>query len=719
MFEPSSRPRVFGLAPGIDFPQALVDGLRERLAGQAPEAMARVELIVNTRRMARRLRDIFDAGPPSFLPRIRLLSEVADLAPDLAPPPPMSGLRRRLELIRLVSAFLEKSQDQIPRSSLYGLADSLAALMDEMQGEGVSADQITALDVSDESGHWARAKSFIEIVDSYLQQTRENPDPEARQRLIVERLAERWKSSPPARPVIIAGSTGSRGTTMMLMKAVARLPQGALVLPGFDFDLPREVWAALDDPLLSEDHPQFRFYKLLKELSLSSSDVLIWHDTPAPVPARNKLVSLALRPAPITDAWRAEGPRLMDIAEATEKLTLVEAETPRGEALAIAMRLRQAVEDGEAAALITPDRMLTRRVTAALTRWNIVPDDSAGMPLQLSPPGRFLRHCALLLHKRLDTEALLTLLKHPLTHSGADRNLHQLYTQRLELQIRQSGLPYPDANGLKELVEKAIPVTESGDEMRVWCAWLVESVTAKQSDLDSPLESWVAEHIAIAERLSAGSSQEAEPTLWSRTAGAEAQNIMRELQENAQHGGAFSAADYGDLVGSLLAQGEVREPDAPHPGVMIWGTLEARVQGARLVILAGLNDGTWPEAPPPDPWLNRKMRAQLGLLLPERRVGLSAHDFQQAVSAPEVWLTRSIRSDGAETVPSRWLNRLGNLLKGLPQQGGDRAFRRMLERGNVWIGKAEALEAVAPVAPARRPAPKPPVQAKAPAAFCH
>jgi len=59
MFEPQDTPRVFGLPSGVDFPQALVDGLLQRFQGQPPEALARVELIVNTTRMARRLPEIF------------------------------------------------------------------------------------------------------------------------------------------------------------------------------------------------------------------------------------------------------------------------------------------------------------------------------------------------------------------------------------------------------------------------------------------------------------------------------------------------------------------------------------------------------------------------------------------------------------------------------------------------------------------------------------
>ena len=140
---------------------------------------------------------------------------------------------------------------------------------------------------------------------------------------------------------------------------------------------------------------------------------------------------------------------------------------------------------------------------------------------------------------------------------------------------------------------------------------------------------------------------------------------------------------------------------------MILGTLEARVGGADLVILGGLNEGVWPAMPAPDPWLNRRMRAEAGLLLPERQIGLSAHDFQQAVAAREVVLTRSLRDAEAETVPSRWLNRLVNLLGGLgrgrrPGRAGRdaRARTRLARRGRGARAAGDGAAGAAPLAPA-------------------
>ncbi len=703
------EPRLFGLPPGVDFARAVIDGLGRRLNEEPPETWARATLIVNTRRMARRLTALFDDGPARLLPKILTLADLGTLAPDFLVPPSHSFLRRRLELRELVEKLLDRLDNPAPRSSLFDLADSLATLIDEMQSEGINAHAINDIDVGSISGHWTNTKAFVDIAKRYIDATQTAPDPEGRQRQLIEHLARRWKDEPPLDPIIVAGSTGSRAPTLMLMKAVANLPNGAVILPGFDFHLPKTVWSELKDPLTASDHSQFRFQKVGDALGVDPTAIPAWLDRQPVSPERNRLVSLSLRPAPVTDAWRREGPELTDHDAATSGITVLQADRPRTEALAIAMRLRQAAEDGQSAALITPDRNLTRQVAAALDRWGIIPDDSAGLPLHLSPPGRFLRQVAGLLAHRLDAQALLSLLKHPLTHSGSDRNVHQLRTQRLELRMRRDGLPYPTA---EKIVETAQKITHKDvEDMVDWAHWVTTIICGRHSDQQRPLEDWVRLHLATANELADGPGA-GQSGLWSRNDGEKAAAVMTALADDAKHSTPMSGVEYHDLVNALLSREVVRDADTPYPGIMIWGTLEARVQGADLVILGGLNEGTWPEAPNPDPWLNRQMRQQAGLPLPEARIGLAAHDYQQAVAAPEVWLTRSIRSDEAETVPSRWINRLQNLMSGLENQGGRAAWEAMAARGDVWLTKVRQLERTDPVERARRPAPCPPLEAR-------
>ncbi len=707
MFDPSPLPRVFAVPLGVDFPKALADGLIERHETMPPQALARVQLIVNTRRMARRIRSLFDQGPAMLLPRISLVTDLGESWQQADLPAAVPKLRRRLELVQLLSSLLERQPDLAPRASLYDLADSLAGLMDEMQGEGVSPDCIDGLEIGDQSLHWERMRSFLGIVRYYFEAQSDQIDAEERQRLVVDRTLRQWQDQPPDHPVIVAGSTGSRGTTQRLMQAVARLPQGAVILPGFDFDMPHSVWASLDQKMPPEDHPQYRFFAFARNLGLEPAQIERWSTAQPASPARNAVMSLALRPAPVTDQWLTDGPSLKDIDKALEDVTLLEAPTPRQEALAIAMRLRQAAETGEVAALITPDRTLTRQVTAALDRWNILPDDSAGIPLHLSPPGRFLRHVGGLFRTRLSAELLLTLLKHPLTHRGSDRGQHLLFTRELELHLRRHGPPFPTAS--------ALATWEAGRKSRDaanWITWLCACFIDKEMPGEHPLEARVKAHMRLAEKIAQGLQGEGSGRLWQDDAGRKAKSVADELQQEARYGGSISSSDYSSLFRSILTREEVRNPLDPHPNILIWGTLEARVQGADLLILAGLNEGNWPEAPNPDPWLNRKLRHEAGLLLPERRIGLSAHDFQQAFAAPQIWITRSARSEDAETVVSRWVNRLQNLLQGLPGQGGPEALAAMRARGKRWLARARRLEAPEPADPAPRPSPCPPVAAR-------
>ena len=102
------------------------------------------------------------------------------------------------------------------------------------------------------------------------------------------------------------------------------------------------------------------------------------------------------------------------------------------------------------------------------------------------------------------------------------------------------------------------------------------------------------------------------------------------------------------------------------------------------------------------------MRKEAGLLSPERRIGLSAHDYQQAVCSSSVLITRSTKDNEAETIPSRWLNRLLNLLNGLSGNNGPEAIEKMKGRGTKWLDWANETKIFTPSKPAKRPSPKPP-----------
>ncbi len=697
---------LYALPPGADFPAALVAGLEARLAGCPPEDWARTTILVNSGRMARQVTEALSSGPPRLLPRVVPVSDLDALGAFPEVPQARTALALTLELAGLIEALIDRDPTLGPRAAAFDLARSLAALIDEMEGEDVPPQALARIDVAGHAAHWQRSRAVVEAAYAHFGGDA-LPGAEARRARIVDALIARWGSAPPQDPVIVAGSTGSRGATRRLIEAVARLGQGYVVLPGFDAHMPAGHWAALDSAQHGEDHPQYRFLGLVEALGLTPADVAPWHDVPAPDPARNRLVSLALCPAPVTDRWRAEGAALGDPAEATTRLALLEAPSPRAEAGAIALRLRASVDEGKRAALISPDRDLTRQVAAALDRWGIEPDDSGGTPLHQTPPGRLLRLTAGLMAAPPELPDLLALLKHPLAATGAGRGPHLLATRELELFLREARIPRPGAADLAAFAGKR----ESHAAWAAWLAGLLDQATSHRAPC--LLSERINFHLALAEAVAAGPGGTPPGTLWDEAAGRAARAAMDALAlAGPAHAGPLAARAYGDLLRLHLSGEQVQDPRLPHPQVMIWGTLEARAGGVDLAILAGLNEGTWPGLPGPDPWLNRRMRAEAGLTLPERQIGLSAHDFQQAIAAPEALLTRATRDAEAETVPSRWLNRLTNLLKGLGTEGAA-ALDAMERRGREWLDLHAALETPeAPVAAAPRPSPQPPVPAR-------
>ncbi|MCZ0961300.1 double-strand break repair protein AddB [Paracoccus benzoatiresistens] len=713
MAEPVFR-GLYALPPGIDFAHEFVAGFLDRMAGQPPEAMARVTIYANASRTLAELKCAFDLRGPLLLPRLLPVTNLE--IPALMGQPTSAPLARRLQLSRLVARLLDARRDLAAGHSIAFLARSLADLMHEMQTEGLTPEALEAIDTGDHARHWQNALAFLRIAARFHL---DGPpvDRAARQRLAAETLAQDWARGAglPEGPVIVAGSTGSHGATGLFMEAVAALPEGAVVLPGFDFDQPAAVWDSLEKG--AEDHPQSRFAPLVRTLGRP----VRWTNTPPPVPDRNRLLSLALRPAPVTDQWIAEGPRLPDLLAPTEGLTLIEADQPGQEAEVIALLLRDAAEREARATLIAADGNLIRRVNAALDRWHLRPDESAGQPLSMTAHGLFLRQVAALFGQALTIDRLLILLKHPLTITGSTlvgTNDARRMARDLELELRRNGPAFPDGECLRAWAAR-------GDQVRkIWAEWLADTldrITPLARDrAPRPLPDRLRDLVSLAEALAAGPGGDpAASKLWHDTGSTGREkggNLLRaaidHLAEHAAEGPSLSPTEFCALLLDELRQHSVRIEGGAHHLIHIRGPREARIVGEGTVILSGLNEGGWPQPLAPDPWLSRQMRQAAGLPLPETLIGLAAHDFQQVMGVGQVVLTRARRDAEAETIPSRWLNRLTNLMNGLPERSGPQALAAMRARGNAWLVKAAALSrAPVTIRPAARPSPIPPVPA--------
>ena len=662
------------LASVVTIPAHLpfLDTLAARLlaeAGADPLALSRMTVLLPTRRARRSLQDAFlrgSGGTPLLLPRLvpvgdldaeelALLSDEVG-AEDLDLPPAIPAPRRRLLLTRLVMAW---NRDLRPGQAAM-LARALARFLDEAQTEGAGFENLAALVPEELARHWQDVLRFLDIV------TKQWPnvlaelkvlDPAERRNRVLRAQAEAWRKSPPIDPVIAAGITGGVPAVAALMERVARLPRGIVVLPGLDRSVSEEDWQAiLDDP----GHPQNLMATFLERLELAPAAVGIW-DGPkiaAGPPARMALLATALLPATRTEHWRGAAVA----PEALEGVRRLDCAGPQEEAQAIALLLRRQAErrDGGTAALVTPDRGLARRVAAELQRWKIEIDDSAGVPLNKTPPGMFLR----LLLDLVDTAAapvpLLAALKHPLAAGGLAPEEFRASLRALEEAALRGVRTAPSLDGIEAALEGAAPEHRAFvARLRQRLAPLVEAMAAPEASL----RSLISAHVAAAEAMAESAEEPGERRLWRGDAGEEASKLMADMLAGSDEFPPLRRGDYPALFESLLAGPVVRPRYGQHPRLFIWGLLEARLQRADLMILGGLNEGAWPADPAEDPWMSRPMRKSFGIAPPERRIGQAAHDFVQATGAPEVVLTRAQRARGAPTLPSRWLLRLDAVLR--------------------------------------------------------
>ncbi len=723
---PAPAPRVFNIPASAKFLPTLIDALiAGKLlpgfpAGHDPLELARATLYLPTRRACDLARDVFlDSldGNAAILPHIVPLgridedeinfSQFARAEPaDIELPETLGDFHRKITLAGLILNWT-KSQGMRTEggaalvasspAAAFKLADDLAHLMDDMATRQVSWDKLDGLVPEDLDVFWQKSLDFLKIArDNWPKFLAEKNllEPAVRQNKLISAEAERLKRS--GEPVIAAGSTGSIPATAELLDTIAKLPNGAVVLPGLDKELDDDAWRALGEKDATPSHPQFAMAALLRRFGIDRTAV---ESLTAPR-GRELLVSEAMRPANQTDRWST---RLVEIAPhaetAMKNVTVIEAVNVEEEALAIAVVLREALEDpNKSAALITPDIALGARVTAALERWNVSVDDSRGISLADTPAGVFARLVAEAILGGLPPILLLAMLKHPLC------TFDPAAVAALERAVLRGPRPKPGTTGLKHALATFL-ATRGELHPRD------HRTTLTKAELDSAqgLLEQLKQALAPLETLKSGvhalSAIAQEHRKVIEALAGEQEDLIDVFDDIADHGGLVIARDdYSELFHAALSGHPVRRT----PGdarVRILGTLESRLQHADLVVLGGLAEGIWPPETATDPWLSRPMRQQLGLDLPERRIGLSAHDFAQALGANEVILSRAAKVAGAPTVTSRFVQRLAAV-------AGDTLWKAAIERGAKYIAYARMLDEPEKHERIKMPAPTPPLAAR-------
>ena len=606
-----------------------------------------------------------------------------------------------------------------PQDAL-ALAQSLGRLIDTLTIHDKGVADLHAEIPSELAEHWQITRSFLQIaVEAWPAICADYgvQDSARRRHHLLTLEAARLQASQPTRPMIVAGSTGSMPATAALIRAIARLPRGCVVLPGIDTQIDEASLQALqsgDEP----GHPQHLLMRLVKSMDVHPHEVIQLGQPSTSALMRERLIQEAMRPASTTHFWASHRATIHpeSLQQALEGMTLIEAEDEREEALAIALAMRAQLETPTGtAALITPDRSLAERVSYELARWSVHVDDSSGLPLRRALAGRLLLLLVEWLSAPDDPHKMLALLDHPMVRLGLAEPDKARGRTTLDVLAMRGLIPDPSLAGLAERL-KTVNLERLNPTQRALYHTGFDVALSVLAQLQSLYEHFIAasdgqtlieQCVRLEQLLEPLCKDEHHLTVFERPADrstgvrelARLFDDIRQLPPIALYGA------HTDLAGFLegLMQGRLIPPDPTmHPRLRIWGLLEARLLPTDRVILGGCDEGVWPPLAETDAFINRPIAKALGLPSPEQRLGQTAHDFCQAMGVADVLLTRSSKRKGDPVVRSRFLQRLQAVI-------GQDATRIIRNRGQCWLDWARALDQPEqPLPPIHRPSPTPP-----------
>ncbi len=717
---------LFTIGPDSPFLAVLADKVLDGtlLNGwprEGPFWLSDVTIVLPTRRARLALAETFAQrlGGTALLPDIRTFGgenaeEEPFLPPVEAPPLPsaMPLRRRQLALAALVDGWARTPDGQAVLATppnpaeILALSASLGELVDELAIEGVPYGKLRALPPENLAVNWQETLRFLDIAFRYWPERLAELGLEDAAEVRNQRLRRQAETAPliyGERPVIAAGSTGSVPATADLLRAIVRLPRGALVLPGLDTTLKADE----HDKLLSADanlhgHPQYGLVKLLRRLGAGPGAFVELSPKEHP---RTAVVRAALA-RPGASAWWIEMRTQVDLAAATAGLTTIAAHTADEEARAIALCAHAALVGSKTVGIVSPDQNLARRIAAELKRFDVLVDDPAGTPLYQSPAGRLARLLLEVAVSRFGPVELVALLRHPGATFGMERREVSRLTDRIELCLLRGQRLRPGIEGLRHALAanseaKRGPRFTEAEQEQVASLFdhLQRAIAPLGALLNAPTTAKAmagALAISFAATVAGGEvAGAAELVAWEA-----------ELTANDEAGPHFSPHGLDGVLRVLMDGATVRNREQRRDDIFIWGQLEARLQNPDLMILAGLNEDVWPRAADPGPWLSRGMRLALGLEPPERRHGQAAHDFEVAIGNAQAVIAFSERIGTSPALPSRLVQRLEAFL-------GDGLSKEMRARGRRWIDQARAIDAPGGAArPAPRPVPRPTVEAR-------
>ena len=719
---------VFNISPVYSF----LDVLGQYVLNTAEKQNLNIAndiILLPTRRACRALKDVFISlcGGQTILPKILPLGDVDEdgfafldyenehiMAEELKPAIP--DVERNL----ILSTLIKKKNPTLNDEQAFALAVDLAHLIDTVEMEMLSFDKLSDIVPENLSIHWQETLKFLQIITEWypmILNERGYLNPVDRKIKLIYKQVELWKKCPPSGRIFVAGSTGSLVPISYMINAISEMENGYVILPHLD-----RVLSDADFLNVGQNHPQYGIKNLLLKMKVKRSDVIDLTPTGENLPIHNReiLSSYIMLNSSFTQTWQNMPDIDKDVLKGVSKITL---KTDSDETLALSLCLKEMVERGKKTLLITPDRKIAKSVASELKRWNIIVDDSAGISASEIDTGNYM---ILILNAIINKFApfdMLGILKHKFTHLGYKKDVLEDICNNLEKLVLRGKF---GLDNLEKIISKAEEAKIENSEIVItpilqMLSKLNEKAGVfdeifKTKDGKAPLYDILSKHIKIVEEFTQNDEKEPDfmkKTLYNGDLESQLSSALRDileqllkLKDDSLGIDRMDMKSYRDFISNYLFNLKLRPSINSHPLIAIMNSIEARLLNADVFIMAGLNEQTFPSTTADDPWMSRPMKAEFKLPLPERKIGLSSHDFAEFFCKPEVIMTRAVKVDGNNTIESRWLQKL-DAIKQIKELNSFNEFSDTILYWTENIDKSNSENIKC-----KRPAPKPPVKAR-------
>lgn len=626
---------VFHIDPSADFLESLIEGIHSRFQGID---LSQITVFLPSKRACNSL-----LSSHRNMPKLMPIGEIQDNRISIISP---------LEYKLLISQELRRCKGMSYRKAMMAAAE-IYDLIIKFNRDDVNIDSINEVDFSDLPTHSQELIEHFKFINSDLLKTLSLEGREsvicARNKGIYNMIA-RWQSKPPKFPVIIAGSTGSAKATTELLKATAKLDNGFIIVTGVDMNLSEDSWNQIN-----ELHPSFQLKCLLEQLKIKRNDLQNWSASKEADPLRARFLSEAMCPPSVMNWHQLDSGEFRDL----KGMEYLDCNSHQEEAMIIIIKIKELIAKGcENIGVIINDLDLKKRILATARLYDININDSYGVSAFIIAQINFISAIFEAIENSFSPIWLIDILANRFAHLKYHKDHLKSLVSQLNIKYLRGICAY---NNLEKLIEKtaAKEDLEISQMLQNLLAICERAINMRQKKTVI-FEDLLSELIVIAEKLS--ENVDGKITFWEGKFCDEVKDFLNEL--SVLKIGPIPVSEFKFILTQCLANKRFSREESQKSMVQILSSIESRLLNFDYVILAGLNEKSWPEGVAPNPWFSA-LSKHVGLAKPEAGIGKSAHDFFCLMHNSQVMITRATTVNGDIQIPSRWLIRIEALAKKL------------------------------------------------------